>query len=152
MRKLRVVGKIYEMKYSWKGHKDRKRHKNRIKRSGQTRLVYVWHKVWHPHHAKVTLGDSKVESIESIQFWWPSPPLPHHHIRGLCQNVDVLSDRGRLSIYLDLKVSTSLSLSLSLWRITTVTTATSPATVSIHNIIIIIINNSVIFIIYNNTK
>ena len=29
------------MKYSWKGHKDRSRHKNRIKRSGQARLVYV---------------------------------------------------------------------------------------------------------------
>ena len=29
------------MKYSWNGHKDRNRHKNRIKRSGQTRLVYV---------------------------------------------------------------------------------------------------------------
>ena len=40
VRKLRVVGRIYEMKYSWKGHKDRNRHKNRIKRSGQARLVY----------------------------------------------------------------------------------------------------------------
>ena len=29
------------MKYSWKGHKDRHRHKNRIKRSGQARLVHV---------------------------------------------------------------------------------------------------------------
>ena len=29
------------MKYSWKGHKDRNRHKNRIKRSEQARLVYV---------------------------------------------------------------------------------------------------------------
>ena len=36
-----VVGRIYEMKYGWKGHKDRNRHKNRIKRNGQTRLVYV---------------------------------------------------------------------------------------------------------------
>ena len=41
MRKRRVVGRISEMKYNWKGHKDRNRHKNRIKRSGQTRLVYV---------------------------------------------------------------------------------------------------------------
>ena len=38
MRKRRVVGRIYGMKYSWKGHKDRNRHKNRIKRSGQARL------------------------------------------------------------------------------------------------------------------
>ena len=29
------------MKYCSKGHKDRNRHKNRIKRSGQARLVYV---------------------------------------------------------------------------------------------------------------
>ena len=29
------------MKYSWKGHKDRNRYKNRIKRCGQSRLVYV---------------------------------------------------------------------------------------------------------------
>ena len=41
MRKRRVVGRIYEMKYSWKVHKDKNRHKNRIKRSGQARLVYV---------------------------------------------------------------------------------------------------------------
>ena len=41
MRKRRVVGKIYGMKYSRKGHKDRNRHKNRIKRSGQARLLYV---------------------------------------------------------------------------------------------------------------
>ena len=30
------------MKYSWKGHKDRSRHKDRIKRNGQARLVYVF--------------------------------------------------------------------------------------------------------------
>ena len=42
MRKRWVVGRIYGMKYSWKGHKDRNRHKNRIKKkSGQARLVYV---------------------------------------------------------------------------------------------------------------
>ena len=41
VRKRRVVGRIYGMKYSWKGHKDRNRHKSRIKRSGQARLVYV---------------------------------------------------------------------------------------------------------------
>ena len=29
------------MKYRWKGNKDRNRHKNRIKRSGQAQLVYV---------------------------------------------------------------------------------------------------------------
>ena len=41
MRKRRVVGRTYRMKYSWKGHKDRNRHKNRIKRSEQVPLVYV---------------------------------------------------------------------------------------------------------------
>ena len=41
MRKRTVVGRIYGMEYSWKDHKDRNRHKNRIKRSGQARLVHV---------------------------------------------------------------------------------------------------------------
>ena len=41
VRKRRVVRRIYGMKYSWKGHKNRNRHKNRMKRSGQARLVYV---------------------------------------------------------------------------------------------------------------
>ena len=41
MTKRRVVGRIYRMKYSWKGSKERQRHKNRIKRSEQARLVYV---------------------------------------------------------------------------------------------------------------
>ena len=35
MRKRRVVGRICGMKYSWKGHNDRNRHKNRIKRVGK---------------------------------------------------------------------------------------------------------------------
>ena len=35
VRKRRVVGRIYRMKYSWKGHKNRNRHKNRIKRVGK---------------------------------------------------------------------------------------------------------------------
>ena len=42
------------MKYSWKGPKDRNRHENRIKRSGQARLVYVRHKLYHPHHVKMS--------------------------------------------------------------------------------------------------
>ena len=33
MRKQRVIGRIYEN--SWKGHKDRNRHKNRTKRMGK---------------------------------------------------------------------------------------------------------------------
>ena len=41
MRKRRVVGRVHGMKYRWKGHKSRNRHKNRVERSGQARLVYV---------------------------------------------------------------------------------------------------------------
>ena len=43
MRKRRVVGRMYRMKYSWKSHKDRNRHKSTIKkkRSGQAWLLYV---------------------------------------------------------------------------------------------------------------
>ena len=41
VRKRRVVGRIYGMKYRWKGHKDRNGHKSRINRSGQAQLLYV---------------------------------------------------------------------------------------------------------------
>ena len=42
VRKRKGFGRIYGMKYSRKGHKDRNRHKSRIKkRSGQAWLVYV---------------------------------------------------------------------------------------------------------------
>ena len=42
----RVVGRTYGIKYIWKGHKDRNKHKNRIKRSWQARLVLcLWHKL-----------------------------------------------------------------------------------------------------------
>ena len=44
VRKRRVVGRIYGIKCDGKGHKDRNRHENRIKRGGQARLVYVRHK------------------------------------------------------------------------------------------------------------
>ena len=36
----------FGMKYRQKGHKDRNRHKNRIKRSGQAQLVYVKDMLW----------------------------------------------------------------------------------------------------------
>ena len=42
MRKRKVVERIYGKKNSWKDHKDKNRHKNRVKRSGQARLVYVF--------------------------------------------------------------------------------------------------------------
>ena len=33
--------RIFWMKHGWKGHKDRNRHKNKLERSEQARLVYV---------------------------------------------------------------------------------------------------------------
>ena len=77
MRKHRVVGRIYGIKYSWKGHKDR------IRRSGQAPLVYVkninrsippttwrwargdpWRNDWQTDHC--------VNTITSQQYtpWW----------------------------------------------------------------------------------
>ena len=44
---------MYGMKYNRKGHKDRNRHKNRIERSGQARLVYVKTQTVTSHHEKV---------------------------------------------------------------------------------------------------
>ena len=41
VRKRRVVGRIYGMTYSGKVRKDKNRHTNRIKGSGQAGLVYV---------------------------------------------------------------------------------------------------------------
>ena len=43
VRKRRVVGRIYGMKYSSKGHKDRKRLKNRIKK-GVVKLGWLMSK------------------------------------------------------------------------------------------------------------
>ena len=62
------------MKYSRKGHKDRNRHKNGIKRSGQARLVYVKKKqLQHPHHVKGTcrlLSPPFSSSLFSCFLFW----------------------------------------------------------------------------------
>ena len=50
----RVVGRTYGMKYSWKGHKDRNRHKNRIKQRASSVGLCLWHKPQHPHCVKVS--------------------------------------------------------------------------------------------------
>ena len=55
-----MVGRIYGMKHSGKGHEDRNRHKNRIKRSGQARLAYVY---------EVSPGGTKKQ--------WPYSPVTH---------------------------------------------------------------------------
>ena len=39
-------------------------HKNRIKRSGQARLVYVRHKPQHPHHMKRSAREQQPRSAE----------------------------------------------------------------------------------------
>ena len=56
MKKRRVVGRICGMKHIWKGHKDRNRHKDRIKKEW-ARLAGVCQiqrgKPQHPHHVKV---------------------------------------------------------------------------------------------------
>ena len=55
MRKRRVVGRIYGMKYSRKGYKDRNRHKNRIKKECASSVgLCQKHKPQHPHHVKVS--------------------------------------------------------------------------------------------------
>ena len=69
MRKRRVVGRIYGMNYSWKGHKHRNRHKNRIKRSGEVRLVYVYdinHNI--PTTWRWARGDARKPSKEKVHF------------------------------------------------------------------------------------
>ena len=51
----RIVGRIYGMKYSWNGHKDRNRHKNRIKKEWASSVgLCQKHKPQHPHHVKVS--------------------------------------------------------------------------------------------------
>ena len=72
MRKRGGIWRICGMKYSWKGHKDRNRHKNRMKRSGQAGMIYV--KRQHPHHVKV------------------SPRRLWNHYPTLCVHVYVLTN------------------------------------------------------------
>ena len=76
MRKRRVVGRIYGIKYSWKGHIDRNRHENTIKRrNGQARLVYVDNidRNIPPREGEPTRGDlSWPENVKNV------------HICGLC--------------------------------------------------------------------
>ena len=56
MGKVRVVRRVYEIKYSWKGHKDRNRHTNRRTRKGWASSVGLRqrHKLQHPHHVKTS--------------------------------------------------------------------------------------------------
>ena len=104
MIKRKVVGRIYGMKYTWKGHKDGDRHKNRLKTSGQARLVYVkninrdipttWR--WargdpkgqkeskiHHHASREGSGNSRDSlSVGHIQL-----ELRYHLLRGMAEEV-----------------------------------------------------------------
>ena len=54
MRKRRVVGRIYGMKYSSKGHKDRKLTQEQNKKEWANSVgLCQKHKPRHPHHVKV---------------------------------------------------------------------------------------------------
>ena len=58
MRKRRVVGGIHGKKYSWIGHEDRNRHKNRTERMWASSAgLCQKHKPQHPHHLKVSLRE-----------------------------------------------------------------------------------------------
>ena len=68
MRKRRVVGRIYGVKYSRKGHKNRNRHKNRIKTGGQAQLVDVKDiNREHPHHVKVGPWGSTIAALSRFE-------------------------------------------------------------------------------------
>ena len=72
MRKLKVVGRIYGMKYSWKGHKDRTRHKNGIKKEWASSVgLCQKHKQRHPNHVKVS-----PRGLISRRSWKPICVLP----------------------------------------------------------------------------
>ena len=90
--------KINWMKYSWKGHGDRNRHKNRIKRSGQARLVYVRHKPYYPHHVKLSpLGLTLYFFTKLHAKPWRRPSWSQwRHDRGLAGTGDI-SSSGFLS-------------------------------------------------------
>ena len=54
VRNQRVVGRIYGMKYIWKGHKDRNRQEQNKKEWASSVGLCLWHQPQHPHHLKVS--------------------------------------------------------------------------------------------------
>ena len=67
MRKRRVVGRIYGVKYRWKGHKDRNGHKNRIKKEWASSVsLCQGHKPQHPHHVKASHRDDLKKERRSL--------------------------------------------------------------------------------------
>ena len=75
MRKRRVVRRIYGMKYSSKGLKDRCRHKNKIERSRQARLLYVFNinrNILHLPVRLITFLTGIFHSSASSRHWYVS--------------------------------------------------------------------------------
>ena len=89
MRKRRVVGRTYGMKYSWKGHWD----KNRTRTQEQNKKEWassvglcLWHQPQHPHHVKVSLLDGFCDNWSVENAFCLSLKLrrnfPGHDING----------------------------------------------------------------------
>ena len=82
MRKQIIVGRIYEMQYSWRGHTDKNTHKNRIKRSGQAMLVSQGHKTRHTHYLGGELAGTCVYVCVCVCVL----ARAHLHVPGLSTN------------------------------------------------------------------
>ena len=74
MRKRRVAGRIYGTKYSWKGYKDRNRHKNRIKRSGQAPFIIIIIIIIYPLTARVVWAPQMIS--QPVFSTFSCSPLP----------------------------------------------------------------------------
>ena len=74
MRKRRVAGRIYGTKYSWKGYKDRNRHKNRIKRSGQAPFIIIIIIIIYPLTKRVVRAPQMI--LKPVSPIFPCSPLP----------------------------------------------------------------------------
>ena len=75
MRKQRVVRRIFGMKYTRKGLKDRNRHKNRIKKKEWASSVVVCQiqNLQHSYHLKVSLWElvkRKQPSHKQFRYTW----------------------------------------------------------------------------------
>ena len=62
------------MKYSWKSHKDRSRHKNRINGSGQARLGYVRHKLLTSPPPESEPAETRIKGAKKQKKTPPPPP------------------------------------------------------------------------------
>ena len=102
VRKRRVVGRIYGMKYCWQGHKDRNRHK---KEWASLVGLCQTHKPQHPHHVKVGLWGLNSHGHIRVKHCSPahvlkfhSPIMPHatHTRKWLGKKWSWVSQEGGL--------------------------------------------------------